>query len=401
MKKILFCLTAALFAMAATDAMAQEQKSEKLYWKGIETTTLGDNWEVKIGGGAAMLDIATKGGAKNPAGLGWNLNIATTKWFLPTIGARLQLDGGSFTNKSFHKDIYGGDRFKTPYVYVHGDLMLNLSNWIGGYREDRLYYAIPYVGFGYTAMSWTKKSAGSYDGEFSATLGLLNKFRVCEKIDIELDLRTWMFPESDLPAEINGGGTYAFALSASVGVAYRFNNRGWNIAHPQSEVDGYLAEIERLNDELGKKQEEIKKANDTITELTTDAEEKLELWRDMIEEMNTITVENIAFFEIGQSTLSEHAKASLEKTATNIINNDFRATVHGYADRETGSAKRNMELSVERAEAVKQFLIEKGVSADMISIETHGDTKVAFGAPHAAKINRCAIIETSKEIEVK
>ena len=31
----------------------------------------------------------------------------------------------------------------------HGDVMLNLSNMICGYREDRLYSFIPYAGAGF------------------------------------------------------------------------------------------------------------------------------------------------------------------------------------------------------------------------------------------------------------
>ena len=42
-------------------------------------------------------------------------------------------------------------------MFVHGDILVNMSNWIGGYKPDRFYTAITYAGFGYTAMSWTKK----------------------------------------------------------------------------------------------------------------------------------------------------------------------------------------------------------------------------------------------------
>lgn len=405
MKKVLFCLTAALLVMASTDAMAQEKKSDKLYWKGIETNSLGDNWEVKIGAGTSMLDVATKGGAHNPAGFfannSWNINIAATKWFLPIVGARLQLDGGSFRNKSFDMDAYGSDAFKTPYVFLHGDLMLNLSNWIGGYREDRVYYAIPYAGFGYTALSWTKKSAGSYDGEFSVTGGLLNKFRVCKQIDIELDIRTWLFPENSVPAEIYGGGAYNFAFSASVGVAYRFNKRGWSASHPQSEVDGYLAEIERLKKALADQEKMTEDAQAEADKLAKEKEQLKKLYDAIVKELGDISIDNVAFFEIGKSTLSDYAKASLDKAAQNMINNNFKITIHGYADGETGSAKRNMELSGERTEAVKQYLIEKGAKESMITVENHGDTKIAFGAPHKAKINRCAVIVMSKDMSDK
>lgn len=380
--------------------MAQQKEGDKLYWKGIETNSLGDNWEVKVGVGTSMLDVATKGSAHNPAGFfannSWNLNIAASKWFLPTIGARLQLDGGKFRNKSFDMGTYGSDAFNTPYVFVHGDLMLNLSNWIGGYREDRVYYAIPYAGFGYTALSWTKKSAGSYNGEFALTGGLLNKFRVCKSIDIELDIRTWLFPENSIPAEIYGGGAYNFAFSASVGVAYRFNKRGWSAAHPQSEIDGYLAEIDRLKKELEDEQKRSADAQDRAAQLQKDNDELQGLYDAICKELGDISTDNVTFFEIGKATLSDYAKATLDKAAQNILNNNFKATINGYADGETGSAKRNMELSGMRAEAVKSYLIEKGVKEEMLTTEKHGDTKVVFGAPHKAKINRCVVIVMAK-----
>ena len=32
---------------------------------------------------------------------------------------------------------------KDPYIFTHMDFMVNLSNWIGGERDDRVYYAVP------------------------------------------------------------------------------------------------------------------------------------------------------------------------------------------------------------------------------------------------------------------
>lgn len=43
-------------------------------------------------------------------------------------------------------------------MFVHTDLMINFSNWAGGYRADRAYYAVPFVGFGYMAMDFTDRA---------------------------------------------------------------------------------------------------------------------------------------------------------------------------------------------------------------------------------------------------
>lgn len=105
-----------------------------------------------------------------------------------------------------------------------------MTNWIGGYNPNRVYSAIPYVGFGYTAMSWTDKSVGSYNGELAFTSGFLNKFHITPQWDIELDLRSWIFSEGSLPDEIRGDNRIACAISASLGIAYRFNKRVWTPA---------------------------------------------------------------------------------------------------------------------------------------------------------------------------
>ena len=168
MKKILLSLMVAVMACAAVSA--QETATEKPRWKGFETNKFWDNWEIAAGGGASMLQVGRNIGddpGKFFNRVGWNANISAVKWIVPVVGMRLQVDGGEFQNYSFNQPTYGEGIFKTPYLYVHGDILVNMSNWIGGYRPDRIYSAVSYMGFGYTAMSWTKNSAGDYNGEFA------------------------------------------------------------------------------------------------------------------------------------------------------------------------------------------------------------------------------------------
>ena len=402
MKKVLLSLLVAVFALASTNVMAQETKSEKLRWKGHETNKFWDNWEISAGFGSSYLDVNTKVQDGGDPGKffdrnSWNANFAVTKWFVPIVGMRLQLDGGQYQNYSNNPSVYGGDLFQTPYVFVHGDVLVNLSNWIGGYREDRVYYAIPYVGFGYTAMTWTKDSIKSYDGEFATTVGLLNKFRVCKQLDIQLDLRTWVLPEEGLAKEIREGnnGVYACTFSASVGVAYRFNKRDWNRAYTQSDIDGYIAVVDDLNNKLNDANNKLGDANNKINDLDGENDN---LRKELEECKNAKVVEEVApetvvFFNIDKSNLTGYTKATLESYIALVKDTNAKLTVTGYADKETGNPTWNERLSKERAENVKAFLVENGVAEDRITVEWKGDTVKAFEDPHAPKTNRCVVIK--------
>ena len=75
----------------------------------------------------------------------------------PVVGLRAQLQGGWFNKR----DVEMG-KMEWLHMFVHTDLMLNVSNWIGGYRADRAWYAVPFVGFGYMASNFTDKSQRDY-----------------------------------------------------------------------------------------------------------------------------------------------------------------------------------------------------------------------------------------------
>lgn len=397
MKNSLLCLVV-LVLMAAVPAMAQEQ--DNLRWRGFETNRFWDNWEIAAAGGISSLSVANRDGVKAPGKffdrVGWNANIAVTKWIVPTLGMRLQVDGGEFHNYSFDRDSYGGGIFKTPYLYVHGDILVNMSNWIGGYNPNRLYSAVSYMGFGYTAMSWTKASAGGYNGEYAFTAGLLNKFRVAPSWDIELDLRSWLFAEASLPRQIRGGGRYAVAMTATVGVAYRFGQRDWSPAYPQVEVDGYVAAIMTLEEGLVIAEQRLVAADKEIATLNSKnraLQGEVDRCHAEVVEAEEITSECAVFFTIGEASLTDYARATLESYVEQMREGNTLINVTGYADSETGSAARNEQLSKMRAEAVESYLVDAGIPASRITTTWVGDTVTAFTSPNTPLVNRCVIIK--------
>ena len=67
----------------------------------------------------------------------------------------------------------------------------------------------------------------------------------------------------------------------------------------------------------------------------------------------------------------------------NVANNlpeDKSIVVTGSADKATGSAKRNQQLAEQRANAVKKYLVKKGVAEDKIETVVLGGIEGAVEA---------------------
>lgn len=384
-------------ALAAVAVEAKAQEYTPIRWEGVYTNRFWDNWEVAAAGGNSLLQITQKGSdyGKFKERNGWNANIAVSKWIVPTLGMRLQLDAGEFRNNT--SPSMGSKEVRMPYLYVHGDILVNMSNWIGGYDPDRFYSAVSYMGFGYTAMSWTKKSETPYNGEYAFTTGLINKFRITPRFDIELDLRTWLMAEKSLPKSIERGGRFAVAMSASVGVAYRFNQRNWSPAYSQLDVDGYLLAMMTLEEQLVERNAQLKRANSNFSTLKGENENLRNTLASAQAQSSVATAamptESVVFFTIGEAQLTDYAKATLDSAVQLLMATDATILVTGYADKETGSAKRNEQLSKERAENVANYLVGLGIPASRISTNWVGDTEQAFTTPDTPIVNRCVVIK--------
>ncbi|WP_295915862.1 OmpA family protein, partial [uncultured Alistipes sp.] len=229
MKKLILLFAAVALA---TSAWAQDTP-KKPSFAGFVSNGFWDNWEITVGAGAGT---ALSNGT-NPGSFGnrinFEANFGLTKWFHPVTGMRIQLQGGRFANY----DAAQG-KMTWPYLFVHTDFMLNFSNWVGGYREDRAYYAVPFAGFGYMASNFTDSShednlTGTHQS-FAFTLGWLNKFRLSPSFDFNIELKGLIAPSRVSPVAMDG--SYMFGFSATAGFTYRFNKRGW-----QRGVAGYTA----------------------------------------------------------------------------------------------------------------------------------------------------------------
>ena len=387
MKK--FLLSIAIVAISAGSVFAQENSAEKLRWKGIMNNGFWSNWEIGIAGGINATAWNELGGVDNQKAigdLGWQIEGNLTKWFNPILGARLQVIGGQLNTS----DDYGRE---SKWILPHADAVLNLSNWFGGYREDRVYYAKLFAGAG---VSFVNVGDNGGDG-FAAVGGLINTFRVCKQLDINLELKAILTPGRDMPAVIAPiAAEYGQIYSATLGLTYRFNKRDWSKAYSQEEVDGYLASIAALEAGLAEAHRNEGKLNERLAAQKAATDQALKdneaLRAELAKKKNSVVSSSAIFFNFDSARLTDRAKASMQVLQETIANapKDQVFTIVGHADAKTGAAAYNQKLSEKRAKAVYDYLVEQGVNKDQLTWKGVGSSENIFPVNNT---NRVVIVK--------
>lgn len=147
-----------------------------------------------------------------------------------------------------------------------------------------------------------------------------------------------------------------FALMGSL--VWHFKTSNGTRYFKKYDVSAMISEIDRLNEELAKKPTEVEKVVEKVV---------------VVEKAPTAAVAQVTdnityvFFAQNSDALTDDAKKSLDTVSAGEYNID------GYASPE-GTDEYNMQLSKRRAEAVADYLTNKGIIIK--SVEGHG---VAFG----------------------
>ncbi|MCB0699217.1 MAG: OmpA family protein [Chitinophagales bacterium] len=91
-------------------------------------------------------------------------------------------------------------------------------------------------------------------------------------------------------------------------------------------------------------------------------------------------------FDLGKASIKSSSNKILDEIV-GILNeySDYNMTIDGYTDN-TGKADRNLELSKERANAVKEYFIGKGIAASRLRADGHGsENPVATNSTRAGR----------------
>ncbi len=392
MKKTLLFI--AILALSVSSSLAQETSAEGLRWKGYYNNGFWSNMELSVGGGVTYSAWNDWGANQGKFGdnIGWMAEIAATKWFNPIVGARLQVVGGelNMSNKARNK-------FSSYWMVPHIDGVVNLSNWIGGYRDDRVYYAKVFAGMGVSIVDINKNGSAG----FAADAGMINTFRLGHAIDLNLEMKTFINSGRDMPRAVaRKAGRFGQIYSVTLGMTVRFNKRNWELAYSQTDVDGYLAAIAVLEVGLAKSmnnEQELSKQLEaqrvaTSKAISENRELKTELVREEHVHTSNVITSSAVFFTINSAKLSEQAKATLQLVGEAIKESPeaTKFTIVGHADAGTGTPQYNQKLSEHRAKAVYDYLVKQGVNKNRLSWKGVGSTDSIFPVNNT---NRVVIVE--------
>lgn len=385
---IVFTLT-----IASIPAMAQEETSTPEPYPsfaGFVTNKFWDNWEISadFGTGFASFSSGNLGGYGDRFGLNGELSV--TKWLHPVVGIRGQLMGGNY-----HTVHPTGGKTAWNFMFAHIDIVSNFSNWIGGYKEDRVYYAIPFAGMGLFA-------SNRHTINYAFTAGLLSRFRVCPSVDINLEIKGILGMSSLNPESYSPRGRFLGTGNVSVGVTYRFGKRDY--VRPAADCSAEnLKYLKEAAEAAQKEALAAKAAEDNLKIQLAESQKAAENARQQAEQaaqdladlqeqhvMDESTPEQCIFFNNG-AVLSESEKLHLSVIADQIKSStaDRTYTVCGYADFSTGSYNYNIQLAELRARTVYNYLIGLGVPAERMTHQGMGRD----AQPFTARGNQVVIIK--------
>ena len=128
------------------------------------------------------------------------------------------------------------------------------------------------------------------------------------------------------------------------------------------------AELEKTREELARRDAEARQLR-MQQELARIAATKQES-RGLV-----VTLPSGIFFDSGKSTLKSGAKKTLDRIAQQLTGDSaIRVVVEGHTD-STGTAEKNMALSEKRAQAVRDYLVSKGVPDAQITAAGKGESE--------------------------
>ena len=420
MRKSLLTL-AVLLASTTLFASGRDTEIVKSYGPYL-TNGFWDNWYINLGAGAntwGRVDI--KNAATTPNHyrnkVRWMVEGSVGKWITPLVGVRLHGQGtyflssytnakGDFYNSDVARTKWGDYGSKFGYGLIDVDGMVNFSNWIGGYREDRVYNLVGIAGMG---VAWsrgknTDNGEWTTDAEFAMSLGVNNVFRVCEQIDLNIEMKAMMVRQSF--AGEGYVGRLGVIPSVTAGISYKFRQRGFTsadefvaaaIAVAATEVIPYQDRISDLEAQLANAN---RRAEQLAEQLANTPKEPASECAEQCKRLqgygpNGANLESgvsyTVFFPINKADITAKDMINLGYVADEInAHPDTKYTICGYADKQTGTAAFNMALSQQRADNVKKTLVEKfGCNPAQIEAIGYGGTVDKYGAQI---LNRSAFI---------
>lgn len=313
------------------------------------------------------------------------------KWLHPAIGLRFKMGGGLVKGYSDgtlpsigHSLIVGGPDKDGIYaqrwhqLYLSGDVMWDINNTFWGYKQNRIYSAILYVGAG----AAYAQNQPRHDGDRTAmfTFGLINRVRIDKHFDVWLEAKNSMVNQSYDREQSQK--YYESFVAVSIGLNYNFGkNGGWHFSRGGKSKTLVTRTDTHIPNTPAP--QEIIRSSDTVI--------KQETVREVTVEKQMVLTHPIAiFFELNSAIVSDKAKVNLAFVADIIKSSPgSKFKLIGSADSKTASAQYNKRLSYKRSVAVRDYLVKTLlIDPDQLLLDPIG----GIDRYSSVEVNRAVII---------
>lgn len=219
-----------------------------------------------------------------------------------------------------------------------------------------------------TAENWEKRAATARSIE--AIQEQINQARSGKVNDLEAEKAKLQDQGARLQAEMQQNQEKFQAEAAAQQAALKAaSKREADLQKQQADLQKQLeAEKKALAEERAKAEARQAEAMNKLNELQSKLIQVTKDARGIILSMSDI------LFDVNKATLKADLKTSLAKVAGILsVYQQFNVSIEGNTDN-TGSAEHNMKLSQQRADNVKNFLVEQGIDAGRLTAKGLGMT---------------------------
>jgi outer membrane protein OmpA-like peptidoglycan-associated protein len=350
----------------------------------FRTNGFFDNWFISAGVGGNVYFGESDADLSLGDRIAPALDLSLGKWMTPTTGFRFQYAGITAKGKgiaNYHFANSSGDE-KFNVMNLHADFLFNLSNIISGYRTDRFWDLVPYIGVGW-AKSWKDDVDPEYN-EAAPSFGLINKFRLSDALDLNLEVRG-MYVNERFDG-VKGGRSGEGMGSATIGFSYKFNKRTFDSPEKPIIPDytPYTTKISDLEQKIANSDAKAKQLADEISAEKNKAPK-------VVTNTEYLAGKMAIWFEINGTKLTDKDLINLGDYADIIKKSGLKYKITGSADKQTGNKKINQKLSEKRANTVYDALVNKfGVDPSKLEVVANGDKDQRY---KKAPLNRVVVIE--------
>jgi len=376
-------LLLALLAIAPLGVFAQNGSSynEQNQQKALRQYGFWDNWFIQGQVGAQRTYSESHKYASLGDKLSPNAALNIGKFFSPEVGARLQFGGWTSSNNTPNYS------YDVKYFNINTDALFNLTNIFMPYREDRKFSLIGIMGIGYVHGFKDTENNVHLTNMVSPRLGLQADYRLNSAFSLNLEVNGNLLRD-DFNGQEKFGCSYDGTMNILAGVTYRFGKRGFATVNP---ADENL--INSLNNQINEQRDQIKELKACCEKKQAAVEPQYVAPQNT--ENKRPDLNAVVIFRIGKSNIDPNQQVNLYNTAQYLKQYpDAKVTISSYADKKTGTAEFNQELSKKRSESVAKILKEKyGIAENRINIVNNGDKEQPY--PDNNDWNRVSIF-TSK-----